>query len=449
MLLASQRQIVLTALVRMERDGAYSGLVIKDALTTLSPQEAAFAAALFYGVIERALTLDAIIQQHSKTPLHKMDAAVRAILRMGVYQISYMDSVPDSAAVNESVKLCKTSKKASAAGFVNAILRAVIRAGKQPKFSGAPEDGACMSAEFSCPMPLVTMLAARFGQARTRAILARSIGAAPMYARVNTLKTTAQTLILRLAQEGVTAAAHEVIPECLSLYHTGDITRLASFCEGLFHIQDASSQLCALAVEAKPGMTVLDLCAAPGGKSFTIAQCMQNSGALHSFDLYEFKADLIRKGAERLGISIMTAQTGDAAQYNPEVPMADRVLCDAPCSGYGVMRRKPEIKYKPLDSFGELEQMQAVLLANAARYVRPGGMLVYSTCTLRREENERIADAFLRNSPAFVPSPLTGPLARCHSEAAHMATILPDDFDSDGFFVAAFVRTGEPHEHDR
>lgn len=448
--MASARQTALTALLRVETDKAYSGLVMKDLLeqSSLPPRDAAFATALFYGVIERALTLDEMIKQHSKTPLSKLDAAVKVILRMGVYQLVYMDSVPDSAAVNESVMLCKKNKKASAAGFVNAVLRAVIRTGKTLNLSGDLEDPARMSVEFSCPVPLVNMLVGRFGPARTRSILEKTVGPAPMYARVNTIKTTTEALVTRLEQEGVTAKVHEVIPDCLSLYHTGDITRLGSFSEGLFHIQDASSQLCAAAVDAKPGMTVLDLCAAPGGKSFTMAQTMQNTGRLLSFDLYDFKADLIKKGAERLGITVLTAQVGDAAQYNPSLPMADRVLCDAPCSGFGVIRRKPEIKYKPLDSFSELEQTQKALLQNAARYVKPGGKLVYSTCTLRREENEAVAESFLQGNPDFSPSPLTGVLTRCHSEANHMATILPDDFDSDGFFIAAFVRTGEAH-HDR
>ena len=443
--MASARQTALGALVRVETDGAYSGLVIKELLerSALEPRDAAFATALFYGVIERALTLDQMIKQHSKTPLHKMDDTVRVILRMGVYQLAYMDSVPDSAAVNESVMLCKKNKKVSAAGFVNAVLRAVIRTGKTPTFSGAPDDPARMSAEFSCPPPLVRMLISRFGAGRARGILASSVGAAPVYARVNTLKTTADELIARLQQEGFGAKKHEVIPHCLSLYHTGDITRLAAFAEGLFHIQDASSQLCAQAVAAAPGMTVLDLCAAPGGKSFTIAQTMQNSGTLFSFDLYDFKADLIRKGAARLGISVLTATVGDAGVYNQALPMADRVLCDAPCSGFGVMRRKPEIKYKPLDGFKELEQLQTVLIQNASRYVKPGGLLIYSTCTLRIEENEAVAKAFLQNNPAFSPSPLTGAVTRCYSEGTHMATILPDDFDSDGFFIAAFARTGE------
>ncbi len=443
--MASARQTALSALLRVEMDGAYSGLVIKELLerSALPPRDVAFSTALFYGVIERALTLDELIKQHSKTPLRKMDDTVRVILRMGAYQLAYMDSVPDNAAVNESVMLCKKNKKTSAAGFVNAVLRAIIRTGKAPKLSGAPVDPARMSVEFSCPLPLVHMLMMRFGAERARGILVSSVGAAPVYARVNTLKTTADELIARLDTEGVGAKKHEVIPDCLSLYHMGDITRLASFVEGLFHIQDASSQLCAQAVAAGPGMTVLDLCAAPGGKSFTIAQAMQNEGKLLSFDLYDFKADLIRSGAKRLGISVLTAAVGDAGIHNPSLPLADRVLCDAPCSGYGVMRRKPEIKYKPIDGFLELEQLQPVLLQNASRYVKPGGLLIYSTCTLRREENEAVAGTFLENNPAFSASPLTGAVTRCYSEGAHMATILPDDFDSDGFFIAAFARTGE------
>ncbi|MFA9380417.1 MAG: 16S rRNA (cytosine(967)-C(5))-methyltransferase RsmB [Acetanaerobacterium sp.] len=451
MRLASARQTALRALERVEQDGAYSGLVLHELLekAALAPRDAAFATALFYGVIERLLTLDDMIRPHSKTPLKKQDVTVRNILRMGAYQLAYMDSVPDSAAVNESVLLCKKNKKTSAAGFVNAVLRALLRAGKTLTLSGAPNDSARMSIEFSTPLPLVVMLTRRFGAPRARGILEKSIGAAPLYARVNTVCTTTQSLIARLADEGVTACAHEEIPDCISLYQAGDITRLSAFSEGLFHIQDASSQLCALAVDARKGMTVLDLCAAPGGKSFTIAEGMQNMGTLLSFDLYDFKAGLIRQGAERLGLSVIQARVGDAAQYNPALPAADRVLCDAPCSGYGVMRRKPEIKYKPLDSFEELQATQTALLGNAARYVRDGGVLIYSTCTLRREENEAVADAFLQDNSAFAPRPLPDNLQGCLHEGEHMATILPDDFDSDGFFIASFIKTGASQVNDR
>lgn len=443
--MASARQTALMALVRVERDGAYSALALRELLerSALPPRDAAFSTAVFYGVTERRLTLDYMLARHSKTPLRKLDAVVRAVLRMGAYQLAYMDTVPDSAAVNESVALCKKNKKTSAAGFVNAVLRALIREGKTPVFTGEEDDPARMSVEFSCPRALVELFCGRFGARRTRAILACSVGASPLYARTNTLKTTPEELVQTLARAGVTAKPHEDISGCLSLYHTGDLAKLTAFADGLFHIQDASSQLCALAVDARPGMTVLDLCAAPGGKSFTMAQTMRNTGRLLAFDLYEFKAGLIREGAARLGLTALTAATGDAGVFNPELPPADRVLCDAPCSGFGVMRRKPEIRYKSLDGFAELERTQAALLANAARYVKPGGELVYSTCTLREQENEAVADAFLQTHSEYSPRPLRGALTRCLQKAPHMATVLPDDFNSDGFFVAAFVKTGD------
>ncbi len=438
------RQIVLDTLVRVERDGAYSGLALKEALSreSLSRQDAAFASMLFYGVIERSITLDSVIKTHSKLPPERMDAPVRSVLRMGLYQLMFMDSVPDSAAVNESVELCKRVGKVSASGMVNAVLRAFIRADKQIRLIGPPENAARMSVEFSCPPELVSLLSRRFGGAQARDILAQSIGPAPLYARVNTLKTTMGELIDSLTAEGVEATAHEAIPDCISLSNTGDITALKTFAEGLFHIQDASSQLCALALDAKPDMMVLDLCAAPGGKSFTIAQTMQNKGRLLSFDLYDFKTKLIEEGARRLGLTVVKAQVGDAGAYNKTLPGADRVLCDAPCSGYGVMRRKPEIKYKPPGSFTDLEHLQRRLLKNAACYVNDGGLLLYSTCTLRREENEQVARKFLNENPGFSPRPLPEVFSRCVKEAENMATILPGDFDSDGFFVAAFCKTG-------
>ncbi len=435
------RGVVLRALMRVEA-GGYSNLVLSGAIDTakLGRRDGAFAAALFYGVIERKLTLDYIIKGHSRLPLDKLDKAVLCILRMGLYQLLYMNSVPESAAVNESVLLCKKNGKASASGFVNAVLRTFIREGKRVALPDEKDTALRLSVEFSCPQPLVRLFIKRFGAIKTKAILEKTVGTPPLYARVNTTKTTAAQLVALLGQEGVEAAVHEAIPDCISLHHTGDLEQLSAFKDGLFHIQDGASQLCALVLGAKPGMTVLDLCAAPGGKSFTVAERMQGSGSVLSFDLYDFKAELIQKGAQRLGLSIIRARTGDAAVYNPELPLADRVLCDVPCSGFGILRRKPEIKYKPLDSFGSLRELQLGILQNGARYVKTGGVLLYSTCTLRREENEEIADAFLKQNPAFVPLALPEVFAPCQSGQPHMVTILPELFDTDGFFIAAFTK---------
>ena len=435
------RRMVLKAQMKVET-GGYSNLVLGDALggAQFNRRDGAFAAALFYGVIERRLTLDHIIKGRSRLPLGKLDKSVLGILRMGLYQLLYMGSVPDSAAVNESVLLCKAVGKTSASGFVNAVLRGFIRDGKPLNLPDENNLPLRLSVEYSCPLPLVRLFLKRFGEEAVKSLLEKSLGTPPLYARVNTAKTSLEALIARLAEEDVQAVPHEVIPDCISLYHTGDLEKLRAFEEGLFHIQDGSSQLCALALNVQPGMTVLDLCAAPGGKSFTVAEQLQGSGSVLSFDLYDFKTSLIQKGAERLGLTNIKAAVGDAAIYNPELPTADRVLCDVPCSGLGILRRKPEIKYKPLDSFGSLHDIQLAILQNGARYLKPGGVLIYSTCTLRREENEDIAQEFLRQNPTFAPMPLAERLKLCISGQPNMAVILPQQFDTDGFFIAAFTK---------
>lgn len=431
------RQIAVEALGKVNGSKGYSNIVIDKALeqSGLDLRDAAFATALFYGVLERMLTLDHCIAGFSKTPVEKLTPQVREILRVSLYQILYMDSVPDSAAVNEAVNLTRVFRKESAGGFVNGVLRAFLRSGKRvPRMAGSRADQ--LSIQYSCPVWLVQLWLDSYGEENTEGILKTSLGRPPVYIRVNTLKTTADALSVQLEEEGAVVRRDEMEENCLRVSGTGDVTALPAFQEGLFHVQDKSSQLCVKALDARPGMRVLDICAAPGGKSFTAAQWMHGEGELLAMDLYRARAALVAEGAQRLGIGCITAKEGDASRYNSKLGLFDRVLCDAPCSGLGIIRRKPEIKYKNPEELGEIPQLQYSILSNSANYVKEGGILLYSTCTLNPGENEGVVERFLAEHRDFAPCRLPQSLG----SSGHTVTLFPHQGDTDGFFISTMER---------
>lgn len=432
---ASARRLVLDLLVRQHTQAAYSTIVLDHALraSALSAQDRSFAAALFYAVLERRLTLDAVIARYSTRPLERLAPVVLECLRMGVCQLLYLDGVPDSAAVNESVKLVQEAGQQRASGFVNAVLRSFLRADKRLPKGKTPTEA--LSLTYSCPEWLVERFLLDYGEEKTHKILMASLGRAPITARVNTQKTSMRELAELLASEGIDALPHPQVPDCLILSRTGSVEGLQAYRDGLFHVQDVSSQLCCAALAPKPGERVLDLCAAPGGKSFTMAQLMEGKGEVLSFDLHEKRVRLIEEGASRLGLSSITAKAGDAKEFNPSIPQADRVLCDVPCSGWGVIRRKPEMKYKPSEEWKPLPAIQLAILRNAARYVRPRGYLLYSTCTLNRAENDEVVDAFLGENVMFEPEEFS---LHGRSGAFSRLTLLPSPDGGDGFFLALF-----------
>lgn len=425
-------------LMRMETGSSFSNILLDSALSAsdLSERDRAFAAALFYGVMERQITLDYIIGKNSNLPFAKLDRNAVAVLRMGIYQILYMPSVPESAAVNESVKLCKKLKLFHAVGFVNGLLRNFIRNGKQISYEGLSEKER-LSVEFSCPERLTEKWLAEYGAENTRKILDASIGAPPVYARVNTTKVSESELVEALKKEGVKAEAFPGLSGCIRLEKTGDIEKLKAFSDGLFHIQDVSSQLCCHTLRPIINETVLDICAAPGGKSFTMAELMGNSGRVISMDLYEQRVGLIDEGAKRLNLRIVEPRVNNAVAFCEELPPADRVLCDVPCSCLGTIRRKPEIKYKEED-VSELPRLQRAILEVSARYVKVGGTLVYSTCTLSKAENEGVAEEFARSHDDF--SPIVQPLPYHGTVNSPMRTFFPEKDGGDGFFTASFRR---------
>lgn len=394
----SARRAALRALTAVEA-GGWSNRALDRELrrAALTPEDAKLATALCYGVLDRKRTLDYVIDPMLKGN-GKLSPTVRNALRMGVYQLFYMDRVPDFAAVSETVELVKRSRDARAGGLVNALLRRLQREG----MPSLPQErtAAALSVRASCEEWLCARLIADWGFDAAERLLTAAFDPSPLTLRVNPLRTTPAALKEILAAEGATAGEVEGLPLALRLTE-GGVEGSGAYRRGLFHVQDAASQRCCAAVEARPGMAVLDLCAAPGGKTFTLAEDMQNTGRVTARDLSPARAGLIAEGAERLGLTCVTARAADAAVFDPALGLFDRVLCDVPCSGIGDIRRKPEIKYKPAFDAQALGRIQSAILSCAASYVAPGGRLIYSTCTLLKAENEAVTAAFLAAHDGF------------------------------------------------
>lgn len=427
----NSRQLVLTSLLRLE-NGGYSNLVLGETLNDpkLSASERAFVSTLFYGVIERKLTLDFYISRLSKTKIQKLDKDILCILRMGLYQIIYLDSVPDSAAVNESVRLAKKNKNPRLSGFVNGVLRSFLR--ERDRISALPKDKFLRkSVMYSCPEWLVKKLCSEYGEDNAEDFLADSLKTSKLFIKTNTVKTDSESLIKKLSDEGFAVEAFKHDPEVLTVSGTGLFSSNA-YREGLFHVQDYSSTFAAKSLGAKPGERVLDICAAPGGKTFTIAEKMQNKGEIVACDIHPSRVQLISEGAKRLSLDIVSTAVNDAAVYNEKLGVFDRVLCDAPCSGFGIIGRKPEIKYKSPDEIKDLPQIQLKILTAAARYLKKGGTLIYSTCTLNRDENDGVAERFLAENSDFKGAD--------DFDGKYTKTVFPKTFGSDGFFISKFIK---------
>ena len=431
------RQTAVEALLQINDEGGYSNVVLHNLVTRneLSAQDTALCSVLVYGALERRLTLDHIIGAYSKTPVRKLTPAVREILRISLYQLLYLEHIPDSAAVNEAVKLTRLMKVASASGFVNGVLRSFLR--DEKKIPPVKQKGIAQQwqVDYSCPAVLIERLLKSCSKEQVQALLEHSLGRPTLFARVNTTKITVEDLLKRLAEEGVDAQESE-LEACISLSNTSSLEKLPSFQEGLFHIQDKSSQLCARLASAQPGMRVLDVCSAPGSKSFTMAEYMKNEGEILSCDIYAEKVKKIREGADRLGLSIIKAIENDALEYREELGQFDRVLCDVPCSGLGIIGRKPEIKYKDPKELDGLPPIQMDILEASANYVKVGGILTYSTCTVLPEENINIVTDFLSLHKDF----------EAYEQKEHTSgwysALFPNMKHSDGFFIATMRKIG-------
>jgi len=437
------RQAAYDGLMKVEEQRAYSNLTLDKLLNNsgMNGRERSLAARLFYGVLENKLLLDYNIAVRADRPVGQIDTGVLVILRLGLYQIHFCDGIPTSAAVNETVALCRHNHFDNATGFVNGILRASAK--QQELLLPNPKKGKnkYYSVRFSCPEPIIRLWRESYGDENTLGLLSSLSERPPLCVRVNTLKTTADELIEELKKSGVRAEKSAYMKECLLLKDTGAIETLEQYHQGLFHVQDAASQICCSILSPKNGDRVLDICSAPGGKTFTCAELMKNQGEILSCDLYESRLKLVRSGAERLGLSIIRTVCADASTLQTDF-QADRVLCDVPCSGLGIIRRKPELRYKEDLGLTALPEIQYKILQNAAGYVKKGGVLVYSTCTLNPAENHENAARFLEEHKEFQACEIILPqgMERGIQEAENELTLMPHIHSTDGFFISLFRR---------
>ena len=431
------RRVAVTALSRWERDGKYINLEVDATLdrTDLEGPDRALAAAIIYGVSERKLTLDYEIERLSERKLGDLDEVTTAALRTGLYQIYYMDRVPNHAAVNETVDAVPKKVK----GLINAILRRAIREGGKPKLP-SEGDGKERYYEllYSVPAWIISSWLKDYGEEDTVGLLSSANSQPKVTLRVNTVKITRDLLAEKLAEDGIITKNVPLTNDMLELSGGVRITELYGFDEGYFFVQDPASRFCSMALGARPGETVADVCAAPGGKSFSIAVDMNNEGKLYSYDLHENKVRLIRRGAERLGLDIIDAKANDGTKPDAELfGKCDRVLCDVPCSGLGVIAKKPDIRYKEESDVKRLPEIGYAILSASTKLLKKGGVLVYSTCTTRRAENEEVRARFLSEHPDFEPFfPENFPI---EAENAQI-TLMPHKHGTDGFYIAGFKK---------
>lgn len=415
------RKTALEALERYRRDGAWSRQVLNSlsAKNKLDGRDSALAARLFYGVLQNLTLCDFYISKFAKG---KLEPKVRDILRLGVYQILFMDRIPASAAVSQSVQMCRKGGYDRAAGLVNAVLRRISE--RKDNLPEVPGKGTAeyLSVRYSHPLWLAEELVVLRGYEGAEAVLQANNNAVPVYIQTNTLKTTPEALC-----EVLGGRLHKSIPGCILLENPGDFTKHPVFQNGWFYVQDPAAHMAVMLADVKAGMRVLDTCAAPGGKSFAAAIAMENQGTVLARDINDSKLNLVMDGADRLGLSIIDTKCGDARDIAGGD--YDVVIADVPCSGLGVIRKKPDIRYRTKGELDDIPELQSELLESIATAVKPGGVLLYSTCTWRAGENQGVTEPFLRKHPEFIKE--------------HERTFWPDIDGSDGFYVCRMKRKNE------
>ena len=432
------RETALNALIACRKNGAWPNAALKDYLQRdrLDSRDAALATRLVYGVLQNREKLSFYLKQFLTGKLSGLHPVVKDILHLGLYQISELDRVPDSAAVNEAVELAKKycPKQKNAPALVNAVLR------KAASTRGSWVEPVSYAERYSHPEELITLLKKSLPKGKLEPMLIADNTAPQTVVQVNLLKTTTEKLVELLENQGIGWEKHPWMESCLILSGVGNLERLDAFREGLFYVQDPASRLSVQCAQLQKGWHVLDCCAAPGGKSFASAIAMEGTGSILSCDIYPHKAELIAKGAHRLGFENITVQCRDAALENPQwLGRFDAVIADVPCSGLGIIRKKPDIRYKNLAELEGLPPLQRAILENQAKYVRPGGVLLYSTCTVLPRENQEVVNAFLADHPEFCTEPLDLPEVFPRNDTG-MLTLIPGEYDTDGFFICRLRR---------
>ena len=424
------REAALAVLTVCRKAEAWADGALKAEIrrSGLSGRDAALATRITYGVLQNQALLDYDLQQFCNN--WDLEPVILDILRIGACQMLFLDRIPHSAAVNSAVEMTKRHRRPRAAGMVNAVLRNLSR---NQECLTLPRE---LSVRYSHPQWLVDRYVEILGREEAETCLSSNNTPVPTTIQRNRLLVSREQLLAAL--EGMAVTAHPWMEDCYEISATGDLEQLPAFQRGYFQVQDAAAALVAKAAGCAPGQRVIDVCAAPGGKSFSAAMAMENKGEILAFDIHRNKLRQITAGAERLGISCIATAQADGRTFRDELEeWADVVICDVPCSGLGIIRKKPDIRYKDPAKLSELPAIQRAIIGNAARYVRKGGVLLYSTCTILPEENEGVTTAFLAEHPQFTREAFQLPFGGAESGEI---TLWPHRHQTDGFYLCKLRR---------
>ncbi len=445
---SAARNAALQVLLAVEKDGAYANLELQKYARTgkLRPQDSSLLTELVYGTLRRQGTLDWVINQFSKVPVSRMNYIIRNIVRLGVYQLLYLDRVPPRAVCSESVELAKTRGIRGLAGFVNGLLRSIIRNRKKFAYPDPKDEPAqYLSLKYSHPLWMVERWLERFGMEETAALCRANNEPPSVVLRCNTLKTTPEQLREQLIKEGLEVYPSPLVSEGVIVEKSYYLPELRSFKDGLCTVQDESSMIASLVLNPSTGSLVVDACSGPGGKTTHLAQLMKNRGRIMAFDVHEHRLELVEEACRRLGVDIVETVLSDAREIPERVKQkADYLLVDVPCSGLGVIRRRPDLRWRvqPGDLHLHAKQ-QLEILGQAARCLKTGGRLVYSTCSTEPEENIGVVNSFLMEYTGFIPEDLTSLLQFPITDQKDLIDarrgylqLLPHRHRTDGFFVS-------------
>ncbi|MBP3952084.1 16S rRNA (cytosine(967)-C(5))-methyltransferase RsmB [Bacillus suaedae] len=442
------REVALDILLQIEKSQAYSNLLLNQTVknSKLDQRDVGLLTEIVYGTIQRRDTLDYYLTPFVKKGVKSLDDWVRVLLRLSIYQLIYLDRVPDRAIVHEAVTIAKKRGHQGISGMVNGVLRSFQRQGA-PSLSEIKDPIERLALEMSFPTWLIKRWIEQYGEAETRAMCESSLVPPTVTVRVNRLKASVEHVVTMLQEEGIKANPGYLSEDAIVI-EKGNVFQTETYKQGFITAQDESSMLVGRAVDAYSGMDVIDVCAAPGGKSTHIAEQMDNEGQLLSFDLHDHKIKLIKEQANRLGLTNLESNVMDARNISAQLGTKtfDRVLVDAPCTGLGVIRRKPDIKWTKKESdIQSIQRIQLDILEAVAPHVKQGGKLIYSTCTIDKWENEETVQAFLAKNKEFkLDHSLSDRLPSKVIEQGRyqngLVTILPHDFQTDGFFIASMVR---------
>jgi len=436
------REIALKILHTIDTKDAYSNLTINSELKdkNLSSLDRGFITELVYGTLENSIYIDYIISKFSTTKLNKINKWTINILRLGIYQIMFLDKVPDFAAVNESVNLAK-KYSIKTAGFTNAILRNVLRNKENIELPDKKKEFVkYLSIKYSHAEWMVNRFLTYFTKEFTEDLLKANNERPDFYLRINTLKTNVEDCIKSLSEKNIEVKRNEKIAEAITVKGINQLEELEEFKAGLIHVQDFGSMLVSRVLNPQEGEYIVDVCCAPGGKTTHMAQLMNNKGKILARDVYEHKLRLVKNNAKRLGVNIIQTEEFDGMKLDKNlIGKADKVLVDAPCSGLGIIRRKPEIKYrKKADDLTELRKMQLSILNNASEYVKPNGELIYSTCTIDPNENESVIEEFLKGKSNYKLMDIEGFDEFKRKDGT--IQLYPNVHNTDGFYIARLKR---------